>query len=167
MFWGLFVFVVAKSVTCPMYKVWVKKIENFFFWFLCFKNDFKRVLDVFWGLLVFEVAKSVTWLMYKVWAKTNRFCAQHFCPLDILFRSDFFWIWYLWGSSCVSYNMEAYGSGVRAWGSMTDGGPCIRYGANKIENFFFVSYALKTILKGFRTCFEDFWFSRSPNPLHD
>ncbi len=62
--------------------------------------------------------------------------------------------------------MEAYGIGVRAWGSMTDGGPCIRYGAKKIENFFFVSYDLKMILKGFWTCFEDFWFSRSPNPLH-
>ena len=37
----------------------------------------------------------------------------------------------------------------------------------KIENFFFVSYALKTILKGFWTCFGDFWFSRSANPLHD
>jgi hypothetical protein len=62
--------------------------------------------------------------------------------------------------------MEAYGQVVRAWGSMTDGGPCIRYGAKKIEKFFFVSYALKMILKGFWTCFEDFWFSRSPNPLH-
>ena len=63
--------------------------------------------------------------------------------------------------------MEAYGLVVRVWKSMTDGGPCIRYGAKKIENFFFVSYALKMILKGFWTCFEDFWFSRSPNPLHD
>jgi hypothetical protein len=63
--------------------------------------------------------------------------------------------------------MEAYGLGVRAWGSMTDGGPCIRYGAKKIEKFFFVSYALKMILNGFWTCFGDFWFSRSPNPLHD
>ncbi len=30
-FWGLLVFEVAKSVTWPMYKVWAKKIENFFF----------------------------------------------------------------------------------------------------------------------------------------
>jgi hypothetical protein len=36
----------------------------------------------------------------------------------------------------------------------------------KIENFFFVSYALKMILNVFWTCFDDFWFSRSPNPLH-
>jgi hypothetical protein len=56
---------------------------------------------------------------------------------------------------------------VRAWGSMTDVGLCIRYWAKKIENFFFVSYALKMIFKGFWTCFGDFWFSRSPNPLHD
>ena len=56
---------------------------------------------------------------------------------------------------------------VRVWWSMADGGPCIRYGAKKIENFFFVSYALKMILKGFWTCFEDFCFSRSANPLHD
>ena len=28
--------------------------------------------------------------MYKVWAKMNRFCAQNFYSLDILFRSDFF-----------------------------------------------------------------------------
>jgi len=45
--------------------------------------------------------------------------------------------------------------------------PCIRYGSKKIENFFFVSIDVKMILKGFWTCFEDFWFSRSPNPLHD
>ena len=45
--------------------------------------------------------------------------------------------------------------------------PCIRYGAKKIEKFFFVSYALKMILNGFWTCFDDFWFSRSANPLHD
>jgi len=45
--------------------------------------------------------------------------------------------------------------------------PCIRYGGKKIEKFFFVSYALKMILKGFWTCFDDFWFSRSANPLHD
>jgi len=63
--------------------------------------------------------------------------------------------------------MGPYGLVVLAWGSMTDGGPCIRYGRKKIENFFFVSYALKMILNGFWTCFEDFWFSRSPNPLHD
>jgi len=63
--------------------------------------------------------------------------------------------------------MEAYGQVVRVWGSMTYRGPCIRYGAKKIEKFFFVSNALKMILKGFWTCFEDFWFSRSPNPLHD
>ncbi len=44
---------------------------------------------------------------------------------------------------------------------------CIRYGTKKIENFFFVSYALKMILKVFWTCFDDFCFSRSPNPLHD
>jgi hypothetical protein len=56
---------------------------------------------------------------------------------------------------------------VRAWGSMTDGGPCIRYGGKKIKNFFFVSYDVKMILKGFWTCFGDFWFSRSANPLHD
>jgi hypothetical protein len=37
----------------------------------------------------------------------------------------------------------------------------------KIENFFFVSYALKMILKGFWTCFDDFCFSRSANPLHN
>ena len=37
----------------------------------------------------------------------------------------------------------------------------------KIENFFFVSYATIMILKGFRICFDDFYFSRSPNPLHD
>jgi hypothetical protein len=63
--------------------------------------------------------------------------------------------------------MEAYGKVVRAWGSMTDGVPCIRYGAKKIENFFFDSYALKMILKGFWTCFGDFCFSRSPNPTHN
>jgi hypothetical protein len=39
--------------------------------------------------------------------------------------------------------------------------------AKKSQNFFFVSYALKMILKGFWTCFDDFWFSRSANPLHD
>jgi len=61
--------------------------------------------------------------------------------------------------------MEAYGLVVRVWKSMTDGGPCTRYGAKKIENFFFVSYALKMILKGFWTCFRDFWLLRSPNPL--
>ena len=37
----------------------------------------------------------------------------------------------------------------------------------KIENFFYVSNGFKMILKGFRTCFEDFLFSRSANPLHD
>jgi len=37
----------------------------------------------------------------------------------------------------------------------------------KIEKFFFVSYALKIIFKRFWTCFGDFWFSRSPNSLHD
>ena len=37
----------------------------------------------------------------------------------------------------------------------------------KIENFFYVSNGLKMILKGFWTCFGDFWFSRSPNPTHD
>ena len=63
--------------------------------------------------------------------------------------------------------MEAYGHEVRAWGSMADGGPCIRYGGKKIENFYFVSYALKMNLNGFWTCFGDFWFSRSANPLHD
>ncbi len=42
--------------------------------------------------------------------------------------------------------MEAYGHVVRAWGSMTDWGPCIRYGGKKIENFFFVSYDVKMIL---------------------
>ncbi len=62
--------------------------------------------------------------------------------------------------------MEAYGIGVRVWGSMTDGGPCTKYEAKKIVNFFFVSYALKTILNGFWKCFGDFCFSRSPNPLH-
>jgi len=50
--------------------------------------------------------------------------------------------------------MEAYGLGVRAWGSMTDGGPCIRYGAKKIEKFFFVSYALKMI---FKRVLDVFW----------
>jgi len=45
--------------------------------------------------------------------------------------------------------------------------PCIRYGATKIENFFFVTNEVKTILNGFWTCFGDFWFSRSANPLHD
>jgi hypothetical protein len=45
--------------------------------------------------------------------------------------------------------------------------PCIRYGAKKIEKFFFVSYALKMILKGFWTSFGDFCFSRSANLLHD
>jgi len=39
--------------------------------------------------------------------------------------------------------------------------------AKKIENFFFDSYALKMILKGFWKCFDDIWFSRSANPLHD
>ena len=63
--------------------------------------------------------------------------------------------------------MEAYGFGVWAWGSMTDWGPCIRYGGKKIENFFFVSYDVKMILKGFWTCFGDFWFPRSANPLDD
>jgi hypothetical protein len=43
-----------------MYKVWGEKSQNFFLFFLCFKNDFKWVLDVFWDLLVFEVGKSVT-----------------------------------------------------------------------------------------------------------
>jgi len=56
---------------------------------------------------------------------------------------------------------------VRAWGSMTDGGPCIRYGVKKIKNFFFVSYGLKRILNMFWTCSDDFYFSRSANPLHD
>jgi len=56
---------------------------------------------------------------------------------------------------------------VWAWGSMTDGGPCVRYGAKKIENFFFVSYAIKMILKVFWTSFGDFWFSWSANPFHD
>jgi hypothetical protein len=63
--------------------------------------------------------------------------------------------------------MGAYGHVVRAWGSMTDGGPCIRYGTKKIENFFFDSNDVKMILNVFWTCFDDFWFSRSPNPLHD
>jgi len=63
--------------------------------------------------------------------------------------------------------MGAYGHVVRAWGSMTDVGPCIWYGGEKIENFFFVSYALKMILNGFWTCFDDFCVSRSANPLHD
>ncbi len=45
--------------------------------------------------------------------------------------------------------------------------PFLRYGAKKIENFFFVSYDVKIILKGFWTCFGDFCFSRSANPLHD
>jgi len=39
--------------------------------------------------------------------------------------------------------------------------------AKKIEKYFFVSYALKMILKGFWTSFDDFWFSRSANPLHN
>jgi hypothetical protein len=43
----------------------------------------------------------------------------------------------------------------------------VRYGGKKIENFFLVSNGLKVILKGFRMCFEDFCFSRSPNPLHE
>jgi hypothetical protein len=60
--------------------------------------------------------------------------------------------------------MKAYGQVVRAWGSMTDGGPCIRYWAKKIENFFLVSYDVKMILNGFWTCSGDFWFSRSANP---
>jgi len=47
------------------------------------------------------------------------------------------------------------------WGSM------YKVWGEKNRKFFFVSYALKMILKGFWTCFEDFWFSRSPNPLHD
>ncbi len=67
-----------------------EKNLKFYFCFLCSKNDFKRVLDLFWGLFFFEVAKSVTCPIYKVWAKTNRFCAQHFYPLDILFWFDFF-----------------------------------------------------------------------------
>jgi len=37
----------------------------------------------------------------------------------------------------------------------------------KNQKFYFVSYALKMILKGFWTCFDDFCFSRSANPLHD
>ena len=37
----------------------------------------------------------------------------------------------------------------------------------KIENFILVSNDLEMILKGFRKCFEDFCFSRSPNPLHE
>jgi len=45
--------------------------------------------------------------------------------------------------------------------------PSIRYKAKKIENFFIVSYSLKMILKGFWTCFGDYCFSRSANPLHD
>jgi len=45
--------------------------------------------------------------------------------------------------------------------------PCIRYGTKKIENFFFDSNDVKMILNVFWTCFDDFWFSRSPNPLHD
>jgi len=63
--------------------------------------------------------------------------------------------------------MEAYGHEVRAWGSMADGRQCIWYGAKKIENFIFVSYDVIMILKVFWTSFDDFWFSRSPNPLHD
>jgi len=63
--------------------------------------------------------------------------------------------------------MGAYGHVVRTWGSMTDGGPCVRYGAKKIENFFFDSIDVKMILNVFWTCFDDFCFSRSPNPLHD
>ncbi len=45
--------------------------------------------------------------------------------------------------------------------------PCVRYGAKKIENFFFDSIDVKMILNVFWTCFDDFCFSRSPNPLHD
>ena len=62
--------------------------------------------------------------------------------------------------------MGAYGLVVRAWESMTNGWQCIRYGGKKIENFYFVSFILKMILKGFWSCFGDFCFSRSPNPLH-
>jgi len=45
--------------------------------------------------------------------------------------------------------------------------PCIRYGGKKIEKFFFVSNDVKMISNGYWTCFGDFYFSRSPNPLHD
>jgi len=62
--------------------------------------------------------------------------------------------------------MGPYGCVDRAWGSITDGGPCIWYRGKKIENIFFVSYALKMILNGFWTCFDDFCVSRSANPLH-
>ena len=43
-FWRLLVFEVAKSVTCPMFKVWVKKIENFIF----VSYDLKMILNGFW-----------------------------------------------------------------------------------------------------------------------
>jgi len=44
---------------------------------------------------------------------------------------------------------------------------CIRYGAKKIEKFFFVFSAIKMTFKVFWTRFDDFCFSRSANPLHD
>ena len=45
--------------------------------------------------------------------------------------------------------------------------PMYKVWGEKIENFFFVSNSLKTFINGFWMCFENFFFSRSANPLHD
>ena len=144
MFWGLLVFEVAKSVTWLMYKVSGEKNRKFYFCFIWFKNDFKRVLDEFWRLLLFEVAKSVTWLMFKVWGKKIE--NFYFVSYALIMILKGFWMCFgdFWFSRSPNPTHD----------------PCIRYGAKKIENFYFVSYALIMILKGFWMCFGDFWFSR-------
>jgi len=80
---------------------------------------------------------------------------------EIFFLFHIQYKWVLRGFGCV---LGIFGFRGRQIRYMT---PCIRYGAKKIENFIFVSFALKMILVGFWTCFGDFCFSRSPNPLHD
>jgi hypothetical protein len=99
-----------------------------------------------WGSLAWP---SFVRPMYKVWGKKTKNLFWFFCIrngfygfLDVFWRFFFVEV----GKSCHD--------------------PCIRYGGKKIENFFFVSYALKMILNVFWTCFDDFCFSRSANPLH-
>jgi hypothetical protein len=88
--------------------------------------------------------------MYKVWGEKNR--KIFFCFLcsnnDFKMVLDVFW-------GLLVFEVAK---------SVTC--PMYKVWAKKIEKFFFVSYALKMILKGFWMCFEDFCFSRSPNPLH-
>jgi len=69
--------------------------------------------------------------------------------------------WVLRGFGCVLTTFGFRGRQIR---DMT---PCIWYGTKKTQNFFFFSFDLKMIPKVFWTCFGDFCFSRSANPLHD